>query len=288
MKIAIFGSCVSRDTCEFVPNTRVTSYVARQSFTSLLSPRGGTRVDIGRIDSEFQKRMVLGDLDGDGPARIIASSSDTDVILLDLADERRGFWLFPDKTTMTNSLEIEACGAAEAARMQGARVVPFGTDEHYNTWKRGFDLLVDKLEKAGQWEKVVFLDIEWASTLDGAQPSKLSSIGALGRRARRLKRAWLSAKRSIRRHDSIDVVLSRLQNIPPTQAEVYAERTSVANSKYQRYRRAVSAKVPTVIHRRCEDLRIGIAHRWGPEPFHYRDADYRSVASEICDVVGRQ
>ena len=31
-----------------------------------------------------------------------------DVVLLDLVDERRGFWKFPDGTTMTNSIEVES------------------------------------------------------------------------------------------------------------------------------------------------------------------------------------
>ena len=40
MKIAIFGSCVSRDTAEFMPDAEVVAYVARHSVTSLETPHG--------------------------------------------------------------------------------------------------------------------------------------------------------------------------------------------------------------------------------------------------------
>ena len=95
--------------------------------------------------------------------------SDLDVVLLDLVDERRGFWKFPDGTTMTNSIEVESCGAARAARRSGARLVEFGTDEHFDQWKSGFITLIEGLKDAELWEKTILLDIEWAGAIDGAQ-----------------------------------------------------------------------------------------------------------------------
>ena len=108
MKIAIFGSCVSRDTAEFMPEAEVVAYVARHSVTSLESPHGTNGIDLSDLTSAFQKRMVTSDLKGTGLERIVKNAKDLDVVLLDLVDERRGFWKFPDGTTMTNSLEIES------------------------------------------------------------------------------------------------------------------------------------------------------------------------------------
>ena len=112
MKIAIFGSCVSRDTAEFMPEAEVVAYVARHSVTSLESPHGTAGIDLSDLTSAFQKRMVTSDLKGSGIERIVKNAGDLDVVLLDLVDERRGFWKFPDGTTMTNSIEVESCGAA--------------------------------------------------------------------------------------------------------------------------------------------------------------------------------
>src|SRR5699024_2309999 len=125
MKIAIFGSCVSRDTCEFLPDAEVVAYVARHSVTSLESPHGTSGVDLSELTSTFQKRMVTSDLRGNGVERIVKHARDLDLVLIDLVDERRGYWLFPNGTTMTNSLEIESCGAARDARRAGARLVEF-------------------------------------------------------------------------------------------------------------------------------------------------------------------
>src|SRR5699024_12045615 len=81
--------------------------------------------------SAFQKRMVTSDLKGNGVARIVKHADDLDLVLVDLVDERRGYWLFPDGTSMTNSLEVESCGAARYARRSRARLVEFGSVEPF-------------------------------------------------------------------------------------------------------------------------------------------------------------
>ena len=84
MKIAIFGSCVSRDTAEFMPEAEVVAYVARHSVTSLESPHGTAGIDLSDLTSAFQKRMVTSDLNGTGLDRIAKNAKDLDVVLLDL------------------------------------------------------------------------------------------------------------------------------------------------------------------------------------------------------------
>ncbi|MDN6122440.1 MAG: DUF6270 domain-containing protein, partial [Brevibacterium sp.] len=128
MNIAIFGSCVSRDTCELAPDAAVVAYVARQSVTSLVTPHGEEDVELDELNSPFQVRMVTGDLEGNGVDRLVEVAKKIDLVLIDLVDERRGFWQFPDGTTMTNSIEIELCGAGMRSKRKGARLVEFGTD----------------------------------------------------------------------------------------------------------------------------------------------------------------
>ena len=81
MKIAIFGSCVSRDTAEFMPEAEVVAYVARHSVTSLESPHGTNGIDLSDLTSAFQKRMVTSDLKGTGIERIVKNADDLDVVL---------------------------------------------------------------------------------------------------------------------------------------------------------------------------------------------------------------
>src|SRR5699024_11900458 len=100
-----------------------------RSVVSLESPHGTKDTDLSDLTSAFQKRMATSDLKGTGVDRIVKNADELDVVLIDLVDERRGFWLYPDGTTITNSLEIESCGAARAARRGGARLAEFGDEE---------------------------------------------------------------------------------------------------------------------------------------------------------------
>lgn len=284
MKIAIFGSCVSRDTCEYMSEASVVTYVARHSVTSLETPHGIAGIDLSDLSSEFQKRMVTSDLEGNGIARIVKDADELDLVLIDLVDERRGYWLFPDGTTMTNSLEIESCGVARHARRSGARLVEFGTDEHFQTWKAGFEKLITELKDTSLSERIVLLDIEWAGALDGAQHPKQDQLAKLGRQWRRFQRGAREAGRNLARGRGLGRVWSSFGTVPPTEAEEYAERAESANFNYFRYRKEARSLTTVSVERASSEVRIDRNHKWGPQPFHYRDEDYQSIASSIIEV----
>ncbi|UVI36679.1 DUF6270 domain-containing protein [Brevibacterium spongiae] len=285
MKIAIFGSCVSRDSVEFMPEAEVVAYVARHSVTSLESPHGAAGIDLSDLTSAFQKRMVISDLSGSGIERIVKNADELEIVLLDLVDERRGFWKFPDGTTMTNSLEIESCGAARAARCSGARLVEFGTDEHFNAWKSGYIKLIDGLKGAGLSEKTILLDIEWAGAVDGAQHPQSDSLAKLGRSWRRLHRGSREVSRRLTRGQGVAEALTSLRNVRPTEAEEYADRAAAANADYVRYRNFAKSKVKSTVVRSSSQVRISRDHKWGPQPFHYRDEDYQSIVQCVRNLV---
>lgn len=282
MKIAIFGSCVSRDTCEFIPDASVLTYVARHSVTSLNTPHGAEGVDITALDSAFQRRMVLSDLQGDGLNRVTGEASALDLVLIDLVDERRGYWLWPDGTTMTNSLEIEACGAGTIAEEQGARLVEFGTEEHFVSWKHGFATLIEGLRKSDLWDRTVLLDIEWARALEGAQHPQGDLASQLGRQWRKLQRGTREATRSMSGGGSLMQALGQLRAVKPTEAEEFADRAKQANGDYIRYRKVATDAVAAVVTRASNQVRIGRNHKWGPEPFHFRNEDYVSIVEDIA------
>lgn len=288
MKIAIFGSCVSRDSVEYMTDAKVLTYVARHSVTSLESPHGTDGVELSELSSAFQERMVTSDLQGSGLKRIADNGSDIDIVLLDLVDERRGFWLFSDGTTMTNSLEVESCGAARAARRGGARLVEFGTDEHFTAWKSGYTKLVEGLKEARLWDRAILLDIEWAGAVDGAQHPQSDSLAKLGRSWRRLQRGGREMSRSLSRGEGVVEALASLRYVRPTEAEEYADRAAAANADYARYRSFASSLVPSTVTRTSDQVRISKDHKWGPQPFHYRDEDYRLIVQSIRDLVEKR
>lgn len=283
MNIAIFGSCVSRDTCEFLPDANVVAYVARHSVTSLETPHGTNGVDLSGLTSAFQKRMVTSDLKGNGIARVVKNAKDLDLVLIDLVDERRGFWLFPDGTTMTNSLEIESCGVARDARRVGAQLIDFGADAHFESWKSGLETLIEGLNAAGLWGRTVLLDIEWAGAVDGAQHPQNDSIAKLGRQWRKIQRGTRDAGRVLSRGRGLGEAWASLRTVKPTTAEDYADRASVANKNYIQYRMEARSRVLASVARSSNQVRIDKDHKWGPQPFHYREADYLSIVDSILE-----
>ncbi|MGO2944028.1 MAG: DUF6270 domain-containing protein [Brevibacterium aurantiacum] len=282
MNIAIFGSCVSRDTCEFIPEAIVKAYVARHSMASLDAPHGTDDVDLDDLSSSFQVRMVTGDLEGNGVDRLVGVANKLDLVLLDLVDERRGYWLFPDNTVMTNSIEVELCGVGALAKHNAdARLVEFGSDEHFAAWQNGFTILVRALEEAGILERAVLLDVEWAGAMAGAPHPEDTVSATLGRHWRRLQRGGREATRRLSRGAGVGEVMRQFRDVRPTETEEFADRAAQANADYSRYLDFAREKVPFVISRKSREVRIGPDHRWGPQPFHYRDEDYLSIVDEI-------
>lgn len=286
MKIAIFGSCVSRDTAEFIPDADVVAYVARHSVTSLEAPRGTEGIELSELDSAFQKRMVTSDLKGNGLARVVEEAEDLDLVLLDLVDERRGYWQFLDGTTMTNSIEVETCGAARDARRSGARLIEFGTDDHFESWKTGFKTLIDGLKEAELLNRTVLLDIEWAAAIDGAQHPQNDGWSRIGRRWRRLQRGARETSRGFSKGQGLVEALTNFRGVRSTEAEEYADRAAAANAKYVRYRDVARSMLRATVTRTSREVRINRDHKWGPQPFHYRDADYLSIMQSVLQYVG--
>lgn len=285
MKVAIFGSCVSRDTAEFIPDAEVIAYVARHSVTSLETPHGTGGVDISGLDSAFQKRMVTSDLTGDGIASIVENAKDLDLVLIDLVDERRGYWIFPDGTTMTNSLEAEICGATKDALRAGARLVDFGTEEHFVKWKSGYEKLIEKLKDAELWHRTVLLDIEWACAIDGSPHPYRSTVGLLARRWRKLRRGARDAARVLSNGETVARAWKRLCSVKPTEAEEFRERAEKANLAYVRYRSLARSRMALSVTKSSSKVRIEPKHKWGPQPFHYREKDYKSIVARIFAIL---
>lgn len=281
MNFGIFGSCVSRDTCEYMSDAAVVTYVARQSVTSLVAPHGEDDFDFDELTSPFQLRMITGDLQGNGVDRLTKVADRLDLLLIDLIDERRGFWQFPDGSRMTNSIEVELCGAGLTARKKGARLVEFGDEEHFAAWKTGFSVLIDRLKESEIWDRTVLLDIEWAGAVAGSPHPESTAVGKFGRRWRKLQRGGRDASRRLSRGAGLGEAWRHFRNVRPTEIEEFADRAARANADYERYLEFARPRVASVVVRRSREMRIGPDHRWGPQPFHYREEDYLSIVDEI-------
>jgi hypothetical protein len=160
-RVFIYGGCVSRDTVEFSPAGRyeLVRYIARHSLLSAGSDAGQNLPPIA-LESRFQKKMVDLDVVG-GLLGEIHKARICDVILWDLNVERVGVWMFEDQTIVTNSAELRKVPEVKP-RLKSARLIEFGTDEHYWRWSGAARIFIEGLRQLGLASRVVVLAPEWA------------------------------------------------------------------------------------------------------------------------------
>ncbi|WP_448059160.1 DUF6270 domain-containing protein [Cellulomonas hominis] len=162
LRTVILGSCVSRDTFEFLDPERYTlaCYVARQSWATVARPPGDV-VDLTSLRSEFQRRVLSGALHGD-MLRQLESAMPADLVLLDLTDERLGLHETPKGGLVTRSVELVSSGL-EDAYATGAPHLRFGSRAHRRAWHDGADLVLGRLRDLALLDRTFLLAPPWAS-----------------------------------------------------------------------------------------------------------------------------
>jgi hypothetical protein len=171
VRVAILGSCVSRDTVGYAPDRfDLITYVARQSWISAGLPAAGVADALVPLDSAFQQRMVDGDVRGDALDRLAAVADRVDVLLLDLVDERGGV-IEVGGGYVTKLVELWSAGGARATR--GGRHVPFGTDEHFAAWCEGADRVLGRLDATALLGRAILLRTPWADRHPDGTPLKV-------------------------------------------------------------------------------------------------------------------
>lgn len=282
-QIDIWGSCVSRDTVEHMPDVAVGEYIARQSAIVALGPSDGLDIPLDLLDSDFQRRMITGDQKGDAAKRLTATVPA--IVLVDLIDERHGVWRFPGNRFLTNSVEAYKTGIDTWGPQKGGRLIDFGTNEHFELWKQGFDIVLQCVR--GNRAPVVFLDIAWAEVFDG-QPLPRGARSLVGSAGRRVKRGAREMLRSVARGRSLSSSLEKLMSPEATRAERLSTSARRANKKSNRYAQYAVTKSDAIITRTADAVRMNPAHRWGIGPYHYRDADYHSIGTDIRPLLKGQ
>lgn len=162
IRTTIYGSCVSRDTVEWMRDRiELRDYVARQSLISAVAEPWSNISEVG-LTSAFQSRSLLGDLHKSLLPRLAKSAPESDVVLLDLVDERLGVYMQPDGTAATYSFELSRSSVYDTVR-SGGHLLRFGTDEHFLAWRRGVWHLKKHLQQLDAWERVLLLAPAWAT-----------------------------------------------------------------------------------------------------------------------------
>ena len=152
-KIAIHGSCVSRDFAEF-RGWSVSHYQARSSFATKSTPP--VKFDesyLMRISTSFEQRMVRWDL-----IKRTFESGDATVIIVDLIDERFDVYLAGD-STVTRSQAFYDCGILKSISGDKIRLER-GGDEYIRLFQEGLAVFSEWADAP-----IILHRANWASTL---------------------------------------------------------------------------------------------------------------------------
>lgn len=160
----LYGGCVSRDSfTEMETEAKLTGYVARQSLISAFNRPA--RIKPIELPSNFQNRMVRGDISSDFIDKLEPKIPETDVIVIDLLVERLGVSRIRGGSFVTMSSELKKSRALEAVAGQ-TRSIRFGTDEHFAHWCEAAVRFSVFLTENNMKSKTLLLETPWADITD--------------------------------------------------------------------------------------------------------------------------
>ena len=113
--------------------------------------------DFASVASEFQRRMAVGDLQGNLVAQV--EMHQPEVIVWDLCDERNGVHRFKSGHFYTRNILYKD------TKPEG-EIIQFGSDEHLRLWVEALDGLLSKLGD----RKIIVNATPWAIKNDKGEP----------------------------------------------------------------------------------------------------------------------
>lgn len=160
-KIFIYGSCVTRDGVEWWPDYgfELDGYVARQSLISSQSAatQAEATFDFESVESDFQKRMAIDDLEGN--LMSVITRHNPEVIVWDLCDERNGVHQFKSGRFYTRNILYKD------SRPRG-ETIAFGSDQHFQLWTKALDSFMNQLGN----RRLIVNGTPWAIKNDKGDP----------------------------------------------------------------------------------------------------------------------
>ena len=195
MKVAILGSCVSRDAFGLHEDLLGSPhrYFARSALASAMCARPFPGVDTATLASKFQRETVRTDLDK-GFLPWLATA-DFDLLIVDSIEERFALLIAADGTIATRSSELVATGAD----LSGHRMVRPNSEEFFERWADAWERLVAAIDRVGARDRVRVNRVRWADTFDGpgAEFPAFYSAERIRRANRFLVRAYARMERDL-------------------------------------------------------------------------------------------
>jgi hypothetical protein len=245
-KVAIIGSCITRDLWPIRGEAEPLLYVSRTSLPSLFSrpvkgfrPAAEPPSPLGR----HQHRAMIADLEKTALSALVAFRPSH--LIFDFIDERFDL-LSLDGAIATHSWELEVSGYLSQRAFARARSIPRLSDACHRLWSRGAA------------EMAAFVR---ATPLKDAQLILHSA-------------RWAERHRDAR---------GRLKPLPTTEIlPGRAEAIADHNRLLADYEAEFTTLMPAMARVEAPDERLADArHQWGLSPFHYAPAYYEAIWAQL-------
>lgn len=174
-KTLIYGSCVSRDVVRFSPECyQLNYYIARQSWVSSNSKasRNPGETNLGQ---GFQQRSLIGDFASNANGLITKFGSDSDLILMDIASDRRGVYRIAEDEYISFTGELGR--SRLLTRFPNKKFVGFGSDQHFEMFQQAAQRIIETINQLSSQPISLILKFDFTDeSIEGqAVPTVLST-----------------------------------------------------------------------------------------------------------------
>ncbi|MFE4196517.1 DUF6270 domain-containing protein [Paenarthrobacter sp. NPDC056912] len=173
-RIFVYGSCVSRDSFEFLDKSEheLIGYTARQSLISATGSPYPASANAGTLESRFQIRNLQNDFDGTIFRTLADVASSADFIFWDLTDERLGVIKVGHDSYITRSVELLQSGLID--NIGDPEWIKFGSNEHFELWRNSVVNFADFVRAHSIESKIVLFNLPWSMHDDFGAPIQKS------------------------------------------------------------------------------------------------------------------
>ncbi len=144
MRIAVLGSCVTRDMIQFLPrDVELVLYVARTSFVSLIADPFPVNEEEILVEHAFNRRVVFWDMTKAFWDKL--EKAKPDALLIDFIDERFDLWKKGNQViTRSNYL---AMSNIEKERLEGFELLRRDSPKTHELWERSCEAVITRIKQ---------------------------------------------------------------------------------------------------------------------------------------------
>jgi pimeloyl-ACP methyl ester carboxylesterase len=137
---------------------RKAGLVSRQSLISAMTGPSRAEIEPNCSLQPAALRQLNADLQGSLPGELALQARESEVVLMDLFDERFGVDQLQDGSYITRS----PARVKHVVSSGPSRTIPFGSDEHFRLWCTAADQYVKLLMETRLLDVTFLLDVSWA------------------------------------------------------------------------------------------------------------------------------